>query len=202
MMHSKFKTLVILTLVLILAACSKTPPSKFYLLTPTSPHTSKIRGGASISSVGIGPLELADYLDKKQIAIREYHNEISLDEYRRWAEPLDENIERVMKDNLIQRLRKWHVTSYPWKRSAKPLWQVKVNISRFDSDLHGLVRLNIRWKIIDTNNEKLSVRHQRQYVSQISHPKNYRAIAAAMSVNLAKATDGIAADLYSINRRR
>ena len=48
----------------------------------------------------IAPIELADYLKRKEMVVRTGTNEILYAVFHRWAEPLDAGIRRVLADDL------------------------------------------------------------------------------------------------------
>jgi len=94
-MSNVFRTrwILLIVLSLILAGCAKTPPSRFYTLSPLS--GSEAKAGAEKEdhdlTIGVGPITLPDHLDRPQIVTRESSNVIELAEFDRWAGSLKEN---------------------------------------------------------------------------------------------------------------
>jgi uncharacterized protein len=93
---------VLISLLLILNACGRSKSPRFYHL-----NSAEISSGAQIKgvksdilSIRMEKLIIADYLKHPQIAIHVSENEILYDEFQRWAEPLDYNIESVLQQNL------------------------------------------------------------------------------------------------------
>ena len=77
---------VVLVLAVCLSACAgKSASSNFYVLSPLP--QSKLSGSES-KTIGVFPVAMPDYLDRPQIVTRVSENEIKLDEFSRWAEPL------------------------------------------------------------------------------------------------------------------
>ena len=56
--------------------------------------------GQRASTIGVFPVAMPDYLDRPQVVTRVSENEIKLDEFNRWAEPLKENFYTVLVENL------------------------------------------------------------------------------------------------------
>ena len=105
---------LIISLVLMLTACGSTTPSKFYLLT-SKQATSRPKVAKSRQIIGLGPVTLPRYLDQDQMVTRVKSQEVHLAEYHRWAEPLDDNVERVLNDDLTTLLPNYEVHKHPWK---------------------------------------------------------------------------------------
>ncbi len=85
-----------LSLVVALAGCGSTPPSHFYKLSASG-------GGAKNSSnisVAVGPVSIPALVDRPQIVISTGPNQVRLEEFDRWASPLQNDIARVIAENL------------------------------------------------------------------------------------------------------
>lgn len=102
-------SLLPLLLLLPLAACLNlgegTPTVRYYLLgslldRPATPV--ELVRGLNGKVVVFDPLELAGYLDRPQIAIRVSGNRLHFTDFDRWAEPLPEQIPRVVQENLLR----------------------------------------------------------------------------------------------------
>ena len=72
-----------------------------------------------------------------------------LAEYDRWAGKIEEDIGRVVADNLTYLLSTDRVLSYPSMEAMNLDYDVKLNISRFDGTLGGQMELMVRWGIFD-----------------------------------------------------
>lgn len=138
---------------LLQAGCGTSKPSRYYLLSALSPTGSaeQERG----VTVGIGPIEFPDYLDRPQIVTRGSRNRLFLGEFDRWAEPLDQNFTRVLAQNLSVLLSTDDVVEYPWKRSARVDYQISVTVNRFDAEKGGDTFLNARWTVSDGEGQTL-----------------------------------------------
>jgi uncharacterized lipoprotein YmbA len=144
-----------------LGACASTP-SRFYLLntlpaSETTPATAAERGPV----IGVGPVTLPKYLDRPQIVSRASRHQLSLSEFDRWAEPLQDNVSRVLAENLALLIPTDHLLLNPWPRATPVDYQVTVEVLQFEGWLEGESTLLARWSILD--------RGERELVSQKVH---------------------------------
>jgi uncharacterized lipoprotein YmbA len=134
----------------VLSGCSNLKPvvdrTRFFLLTAqTSPLAGAAISGRS-SAIGIGRVDLPDYLLPKQIAQRKGSGEIQYSETRHWAERLDKGLQRVLGANLSSWLGATNVILSAWRRGDVQA-EVYVTVQSFESDEKGRVLLEARWQI-------------------------------------------------------
>lgn len=110
-------------------------------------------------SLGIGPVSIPNLLDRRQIVTRVNDTEVHVAPFSRWAEPLAENISRVLSENVSLILNTDQVFVHPWFGSL-PDYQVKIDVIRFDSPLKGEAILSAGWQVIKTK-ERTVVYHKR-----------------------------------------
>jgi len=128
------------------SGCLRSAPTKFYLLHALeNPAT---QGAISRQiSVGVGPVEIPEYLNRPQIADRLTVHELGFSEYSRWAEPLERCVQRVLAENLSLLLGTERIESYPWRPSLPIAYQVRVRITQFDGTAGEGVRLVAYWSM-------------------------------------------------------
>jgi uncharacterized lipoprotein YmbA len=139
---------------LFLAGCTaiKTKTSRFYVLSSMAGvETEKqVRpSDTSNISISIGPISLPKYLRKPQIVTRTGNNELNLAEFDRWAGKIEEDIGRVIAENLGHMLATDKVLSYPSMQAIGPDYNIQIDISRFDGRLGGDIELIVRWAVLD-----------------------------------------------------
>ena len=181
----------LLALVLLLAGCGSSPPSKFYVLTadPVPPRA----GAAAANTVALGRVTLPGALDRPQIARRRGANEIVFSEEERWAGPLDDMLRRVLADDLAARLPAGVMLV---ESSAKPPpgATIALDVSRFDADETGAVTLAARWEAIGRNGAPLGAPRESTIVEPGSG-KDAAAVVATMSRAVAALAARIATGL-------
>ena len=126
--------------------------ASFYVLNPvadTEFAKENVSGEKRDISSGISHVSLPKYLRKSQIVTRTGNNELHLAEFDRWAGKIEEDIGRVIAENLTYLLSTDKVLSYPTMEAVELDYNVKLDISRFDGTLGGQMDLIVRWGIFD-----------------------------------------------------
>lgn len=147
-----------LVLALLAAGCSS-PPTRFYVLSPLAESGRSVN--AHEIAIGVGPVELPDYLDRPQIVTRSGQNRLELAEFDNWAEPLQDNVSQVLAENLAALLPSKRVALYPWKRATLVDYQLAAKIIRFDRSEGGEAVLHVRWSILAGDGSLLFDRESR-----------------------------------------
>lgn len=96
-------------------------------------------------SLGIGPVRIPMLLRRPQIISRVSNNELKVSEKHHWAGSLREDITQALIDNIASLSGTSNIEKFPWKRSFKPSYQVRVQIEKLDGELDGHITLKARW---------------------------------------------------------
>lgn len=140
--------LLCLLTVLLLSACGKSAPTRYYLLesgekpfaAPSLPSTS-----LRIAHVGI-----PGYLDRQAVVSRSDGNPLlDVNNFDIWAEPLEQGVRRVLREVLSQPLLAGDIAVQTtddagWKAA------LLVDILRLDGAPGETVRLEARWSLLDS----------------------------------------------------
>jgi uncharacterized lipoprotein YmbA len=141
--------LIGLCALLLLTACMGTsPPSQFYMLEPLTPNFANAShpGQESRLTLALAPVKISHYLDRAQIVSAAGKNTYQLDELHRWAERLDENMTRVMLQNLTQALAT-DVVLTTSKRAQQSELRLAVNVLEFHVDAEQQAKLVAQWQV-------------------------------------------------------
>jgi uncharacterized lipoprotein YmbA len=187
------KTTTLLMAGWLLAACGTTPPTKFYTLSAEIPQDTQPVNLTDRVIVGIGPIEVAAYLERNQIVTRSGQTRLNLTELDHWAEPIESNIANILATNLSRLLPATHPIARPWS-DAEAEFHVLLKITRFDSDPVGEVQLNASWGIQQDRAHKIVVIRETS-ITQPSVGEGYDAITRNMSLALATLSEEIAQEL-------
>lgn len=150
--HMRLSVLALCLAFLFQAGCAMTSKSsRFYVLNSMAgmDMAEKATADAGSISIRIGPVSLPKYLKKSQIVTRTGSNELQLAEFDSWAGRIEEDIGRVVAENLGYLLATDTVLSYPAIDAEASDYTVEMDISRFDGSLGGDVELIARWAIFD-----------------------------------------------------
>jgi len=99
--------------------------------------------------LGVGPVRLPGYLDRDELVTRASANRFDVAQNDRWIEPLEENMSRVLAQNLYVLLGSERIVRYPWPNSRRITHQVEVEIFRFEPTADGEAQLSARWALND-----------------------------------------------------
>ena len=150
-------------------------------------------------SLGVGPVRLPGYLDRREIVMRATQNRFDLSENDRWAEPLDENLTRVLAQNLSILLRTDRIVVYPWPIDKKPDYRVEIQVLHFEPNSAGEAQLSARWSVIDeTGKEAPNLKESR--LTRPAMEKSTDGSVAALSETVADLSREIAKTVIAIDR--
>ena len=174
-------------------------PVNYYVMTPiedAGPEAGTPQGDRG-PAIGVGPVKMPLYLDRQQIITRNTPNQIETAEFHQWAEPLKNNIVRVLAENLSILLDSQHVLMYPYSKQARVEFQVPISVMQFDAHPGRDIRLKARWAIIrETDKEMLMIK-----VSEFTVPYDttgYPELAAGHSEALAELSREIAREVQRL----
>ncbi len=183
---------------LFLAACinlgsGRSPGTKFFLLetglaaSDTQPTVDLPDGFA----IGVGPVKMPQYLDLPMLVTRTGPHEMQTAEFHQWAEPLADNISRVMSADLLTLTGAAHTFSFPWRSAIKVHVQVVVSVIQFDATLDGTVTLKAQWSLFKGKGKQVLLT-RRSDISRQAGGSGYPERVAAMSLALGELTREIA----------
>ena len=185
--------------VLTLAACAGSQPSRFYILNALSGPGKQEQAVAPAPgiSVGVGPVKIPEYLDRVQIVTRSTSNTLQLAEFDRWAEPLDRSLPRMLAENLSVLLPADTVAAFPWPGSARVDYQVVVEVIQFDGILGQKAWLEARWTILSEGGKLVRLRRNASIGEPVGDP-SHEALVSAWSRALAGLSREIAASIQTV----
>jgi len=178
----------------------KARPSRLFALSPIS-QSGDDPGDSRQISLGIGPIRLPGYLDRQEIMTRVAPNRFDPSEYNRWAEPLDENLTRVLMQNLSALLRTGRIVAYPWLPDDRPRYRVEIQVLRFESNSAREAELSARWAIIDVSG-KAEPSFKESRLTRPAKENSIDASVAALSETVADLSREIATTVITIDGQR
>jgi uncharacterized lipoprotein YmbA len=195
----RFASVTLMVSLLGLGACTSTP-SRFYILNTLSPsETVPATAAAQGPVIGVGPITVPKYLERPQIVARASRHQLTLGEFDRWAEPLQDNVSRVLAENLALLIPTDHILLQTWPRSAALDYQVKVEVLHFDGWLGGESMLLALWSILDGAERPLM--SQRTSLNAPASGQEYEAMVLAMNQLLEALSRDIAAAIQRLASR-
>ena len=193
--------------ILVLGGClgggSQTPPTRYFVL--NSLHTAENKKQPVTELKGaivvVGPLTLTQVLDRPQILIRQSNNEIRVSDLDRWAEPLQENLIRVVVDNLSVLLSSGSVIRFPPARTIPVTYQIIIEVTRFDGNPKEQVMLRARWTILGDKGDTVLL-EQESVLNELSNGDTTAEMVSAQSRLVAKFSRDIAEAIKTLEKQR
>lgn len=179
-------------LILILFAvsgCGTSPRPDFYHLEQDA--STQLTGLERGLAIGIGPVNMAPYLDRPQIVTRSGSHKLELSEFHRWSEPLKISVSRIIGINLSNLLETNRVYQLPRRNKSIPLdFQVAIDIARFDGQLGGDARLTARWSLHGKDGKPLLTKVS--IITEATEGEDFEHLVAAENRALQKLSTEIA----------
>jgi uncharacterized protein len=129
--------------------CGSSPPIQKYILTPSIEDDIETLSGKSDTeiTIGIGSIEFSDYLMRPEMVSFKGSNELNVDQFNRWAEPLEENFERVLIENLSRLIPTDRIYIFSWQEKEPNSFQITISVREFGMRADSMVVLDARWSV-------------------------------------------------------
>jgi uncharacterized lipoprotein YmbA len=203
MHHSQPKRFAIVTIAglcisILLSACGSSPASRYYLLEEqVVPSTNP---AAEPLVVRVGPIRMARYVQRPQIVTRLNDTEVSIAEYDRWAEPLEQGFQRVLTNNLADDLGSPRVHEFGSGYNGDPFlkYRVSASIMRFDVDENNTATLDVQWALAGKQDDEAYLVERSLFTLQAAST-SYSDRAIAMSQLIAVFSQTIADNILQVD---
>jgi hypothetical protein len=127
-----------------IGGCS-TPQAQLYTLSPAAGAIARPADAAVAKfGVAVGPVSVPAVVDRPQIVVTKGPNQVGLDEFNRWASPLQGNIAHVVAADLSAQLGTLSVTS---NAAAEAEFRVAIDVQVFQSTPGEAAVLGAVWTV-------------------------------------------------------
>jgi hypothetical protein len=167
--------------------CGRSAISRFYTLDSTATPDA---GPLASYGIVVGPVSVPASVDRPEFVVQVAPNRIEVDEFNRWAAPLDDSIARAVAGDLATVLGTPRVAMAPLA-NFDPTFRVTINVQRFDSIPGQGVLLEAVWVVRKAKGG--DTRSGRTVAREAVADKSFDALAAAHSRALATMSGDIAA---------
>lgn len=178
----------------LLGGCGSSPTARFYTLSPDATLTGD--GAAVPVHVVINPVTVPELVDRPQIVTRVAGNQVSLDEFARWAEPVKTDIARVIAADIGQLLGSARVNVFDTGPDTAPTWRVRVDVMRFESAPGESVTIEALWAIRPPG--KAATITGRSVAREVVRGEGYDALVTAHDRALATVSRDISSAIRTI----
>jgi uncharacterized protein len=163
--------------------CARSVPVKYYTLSPLAAAgelTSEKEMAGRDLVIGIGPVRLPQYLERKEIVTRTSANNIDLAQYASWGGSLQDDFSRILLEDLSSLLRGNRVSLYEWPGTGTVDYRLGVDVVRFDGIPGGDVILIANWALREGRSNKV-VKVQSSRIQEPTGAQSYEAMVGGMS---------------------
>ena len=169
------------------AAGCASATARFYTLdsTATADGTPAAR-----YAVLVGPVSVPPSVDRPQFVVQAAPNRVDIDEFNRWAAPLNDGIARAVAGDLAVLLGTTDVAMAPLA-NFNPAYRVTINVQRFESVQGQAVVVDAAWTVSQTAGGR--TRSGRTVAREAVQGKDFDALAAAHSRAIGTLSSDIAA---------
>jgi uncharacterized lipoprotein YmbA len=181
---------------------STSPATRFYLLESKIDASMPTQAGNRLKGVAVGirPVGIPAYLDRSQLVTRLDGNELRVDEFSQWAEPLGDSISRVIEQNLHALTASRQLYSSIQRHPSTPDLLLSIDVLGFEGDATGKVTLNAAWRISRPDGPGTLI-EKRTILSQPSNGTHADEIVESMNALLAELSRKIADALAEASNR-
>ncbi|MBN2032855.1 MAG: membrane integrity-associated transporter subunit PqiC [Deltaproteobacteria bacterium] len=201
-LFSRLSGLILGFSVMLFLGCASTPPTRFFVLSPISDIKMMSKGeGEPCFAIGLGPVKIPEYLNQPGIVTRITPNEVRVDKFAKWAEPLEDNISRVLAENLPSLLCIRTIAFFPWKGSIELDYRIDVRVIQMGGTLGENAFLDVFWSIADGIDRKKSpLLIKRSSYVESTDGGDHESFISAQSRNLASFSREIAVSILGLPR--
>lgn len=166
------------------------PQQMHYYLLDSNPQMPTILSSKALN-INIELTDFPEYLDRLQIVTRNNNNGINLSDSERWAEPLQDNLLRIIRESLALMLPNSSITVSPWENSNDEAIKVKLMINKFLGKLDEKTQIDIRW-IIDNGRDQIIQEH---FIDQQAIGNSYQDLVVGLNSGINIFSQGLAKKL-------
>ena len=202
------KHLTILICWLALAGCLGGPsgPTNFYMLSALSPSPAGTSAATEAGRIRIGlaTVVVPEYLNRNEIVVNLDNTVYRLAEFNQWAEPLNDNLTRVLEENLTHLLSDDSIDVFLTTDSSIPTdFRLEVDVLRLDGNLGERAALVAQWALLAAEEDDLILMRRAEY-HEPAVDNTYKGLILAQSRTIEKLSHDVAAAVKKAlaNRRR
>ncbi|MGD8293762.1 MAG: PqiC family protein [Desulfobacterales bacterium] len=191
---------------LALAGClgGASAPTSFYMLSSLSPSqgaTATANADAD-TRIGLATVVVPEYLNRNEIVVNLDDTVYRLAEFNQWAEPLSDNLTRVLAENLTNLLQTDMISVFlSSDSSVQPDYRLEVDVVRLHGNLAEQVTLVAQWALLGAEEEDLIVMRRSQY-QEPAMDNTYKALVLAKSQTIDKLSRDIAVAIKKVIKSR
>jgi uncharacterized lipoprotein YmbA len=164
------------------------------MLSSSSPSQTKSAATAEDRiRIGLETVVIPEYLNRTEIVVNLDNTVYELADFDQWAEPLSDNLTRVLEENLTNLLHADSIDVFLASESSIPFdYLLEVDVLRLDGNLGDQVTLIAQWALFGNEEDDLKLLQRSEY-QESARDKTYKELVLAKSRTVEKLSRHIAA---------
>jgi uncharacterized lipoprotein YmbA len=186
------KQRILIVLLAGLCACGSSPPVNYYSLSEPAAAMVAKTGNAVVL---MGPFDVAQYLKRPNIVVRDTNQRLQLAQFDQWAETPPSAIVPWLTRDVDRQLASGVVVAFPSIGHADAPYRVRGTISQWDSDAAGTAVLVVQWECVTDKGVAVIPLRTSRYTAQATRPNNYSDVVHALNQTLSEFANDMAGAL-------
>lgn len=205
----RFAALAALVLLAAVPGCNVVPPAqddptRYFVLSDPPAQAVPSAPSPSAARVGLKAVQLENYLKHREMVVETASNEVRFEDYRRWAEPLDAAVGRVLRETLVGSPGIGQVVMEPFPFDGQRDYDVSVNVRSCEGTLAASGRYEASFSAvieITTVGADAHVVARKLFVAPAApwDGSDYGRLASLLSADVAALGQEIASDIPARN---
>ncbi|HTY04381.1 MAG TPA: PqiC family protein [Rhodocyclaceae bacterium] len=177
---TNIRTLFCAALTCALGACANSPAVQYFTLDDGRPAAMQSQAGPSIA---IAQVNLPELIDRPQLVVRAPGHQVEINDMYAWAEPLRQQIPRLLAKSMGEELDSFNVVSLPMDAQDYDMdFYVTLDIQRLEAIAGEGVNLDVIWRVVSREGDVLTGRCMVSEPLTAKESENeYRTAVAAQS---------------------
>jgi hypothetical protein len=140
----------------------------------------------SRNRIGMETVVVPEYLNRNEIVVNLDDTVYRLAAFNQWAEPLNDNLTRVLAENLTHLLRDELIDVFLATDSSIPSdYRLEVDVLRLDGNLGDQVTLVVQWALLEAEEGELTLMRRSEY-QEAAADNTYKGLVLAKSRSIEK----------------
>jgi len=189
---------VTLATALVFGGCASSGPEHYYEL-EALPAPAVVL--AESLRIAVDPVSLPPVVDRAGMVFLDSQGEVFVSEELRWAEPLREEVGRVVARDLVVRLGGARVSAYPQEPLEEPEVTIRLAIGQWQVRPGQEFRASVDWAVLVMQSEAPAAPQHREGHMVIETPLAGRGIGVMLDAEdraLAQLSDALAGAILSL----
>ena len=150
------RTLFYVALTCALGACANSPAVQYFTLDDGKPAAMQSQEGPSVA---IAQVSLPELIDRPQLVVRTPGHQVKINDMYAWAEPLRQQIPRLLARSIGEELDSFNVVSLPVDAQDYEMdFYVSLDVQRLEAVAGEGVNLDVIWRVVSRDGVVLTGR--------------------------------------------